>query len=126
MDELLTAMDRTAANLDKLQDVWNRVVQFIPTGPSRGSRPEAPPGRSPRSSLALKRIVSSSMPPGTTKDVSGQDGSLPGFHLMPQPMLGTCGSGTGDPARTRSSAARNALPVTAASLRGRDSSNSPR
>ena len=55
-----------------------------------------------------------------------QDGSLPGFHLMPQPMLGTWGSGTGAPARTRSSAARNAAPVTGTSLRGRDSSNSPR
>lgn len=40
MDELLTAMDRTAANLVKLQDVWNRAARFVPTGPSRGSHPE--------------------------------------------------------------------------------------
>lgn len=40
MDELLTAMDRTAANLAKLQDVWNRAARFIPTSPSRGSHPE--------------------------------------------------------------------------------------
>lgn len=40
MDELLTAMDRAAANLAKLQDVWNRAAQFIPSGPSRGSHPE--------------------------------------------------------------------------------------
>ncbi|MEO7195368.1 MAG: hypothetical protein ABIZ05_11180 [Pseudonocardiaceae bacterium] len=40
MDELLIAMDRTAANLAKLQDVWDRAAPFIPTGPSRGSHPE--------------------------------------------------------------------------------------
>ncbi len=40
IDELLTAMDRTAANLAKLQDVWNRAAPFVPTGPSRGSDPE--------------------------------------------------------------------------------------
>ncbi|MGH3830187.1 MAG: hypothetical protein ACRDRS_06980 [Pseudonocardiaceae bacterium] len=40
MDELLNAMDRTAANLAKLQDIWDRAAPFIPTGPSRGSHPE--------------------------------------------------------------------------------------
>lgn len=40
MDELLTVMDRTAANLAKLQDVWNRAARFVPTGPARGSHPE--------------------------------------------------------------------------------------
>lgn len=40
MEELLTAMDRTAANFAKLQDVWNRAARFVPTGPFRGSYPE--------------------------------------------------------------------------------------
>lgn len=40
LDELLTAMDRTAANLAKLEDVWKRAEPFIPSGPARGSHPE--------------------------------------------------------------------------------------
>ncbi len=40
MDELLTAMDRTSANLAKLEDLWRRAAPFLPTGPSRGSDPE--------------------------------------------------------------------------------------
>lgn len=40
LDELLTAMDRTAANLAKLEHVWERAAPFIPTGPTRGSHPE--------------------------------------------------------------------------------------
>jgi hypothetical protein len=30
LDDLLSAMDRTAANLAKLEDVWNRAESFIP------------------------------------------------------------------------------------------------
>ena len=37
LDELLSAMDRTAANLAKLDDVWDRAKVFIPTSPWRGS-----------------------------------------------------------------------------------------
>jgi hypothetical protein len=33
-------MDRAAANLDKLERVWERARPFLPTGPSRGSDPE--------------------------------------------------------------------------------------
>lgn len=40
LDDLLNAMDRTAANLAKLEDVWNRAESFIPTAPARGSAPE--------------------------------------------------------------------------------------
>jgi hypothetical protein len=40
LDELLTALDRTAANLAKLEKVWDRAAPFIPTGPVRGSHPE--------------------------------------------------------------------------------------
>ncbi|MFG2578338.1 restriction endonuclease [Streptomyces malaysiensis] len=37
LEELLRAMDRTAANLKKLEDVWERAKPFIPTGPQLGS-----------------------------------------------------------------------------------------
>jgi hypothetical protein len=40
LDELLSAMDRAAANLAKLEDVWSRASTFIPNGPQRGSDPE--------------------------------------------------------------------------------------
>lgn len=40
LDELLIAMDRTAANLAKLDDVWKRAQVFIPTSPTRGSDDE--------------------------------------------------------------------------------------
>jgi hypothetical protein len=40
LDELLSAMDRTAANLAKLDDVWGRAASFIPDGPSAGSAAE--------------------------------------------------------------------------------------
>src|SRR6478609_8799630 len=37
LEELLSAMDRTAANLKKLDSVWERAKPFIPTGPQLGS-----------------------------------------------------------------------------------------
>ena len=40
IEDLLNAMDRTAANLAKLDQVWARAHWFIPTGPARGSNPE--------------------------------------------------------------------------------------
>jgi hypothetical protein len=40
MDYLLNAMDRTAANLAKLDHVWARAACFMPTGPVRGSNPQ--------------------------------------------------------------------------------------
>ncbi len=40
LDELLGAMDPTAANLAKLDAVWQRAQPFIPTAPSLGSYPE--------------------------------------------------------------------------------------
>jgi hypothetical protein len=40
LDDLLNAMDRTAANLAKLDDVWRRAQPFIPDAPARGSHPE--------------------------------------------------------------------------------------
>ncbi len=40
LDELLGAMDRTAANLAKLDAIWQRAQPFIPTAPSLGSYPE--------------------------------------------------------------------------------------
>jgi Restriction endonuclease len=40
IEELLNAMDRAAANLAKLESVWQRAHRFIPTGPARGSNPE--------------------------------------------------------------------------------------
>jgi Restriction endonuclease len=40
LDELLGAMDRTAANLAKLDDLWRRAASFIPNGPAAGSAPE--------------------------------------------------------------------------------------
>lgn len=36
LDEILNALDRTAANLAKLERVWQRAVPFIPTGPVLG------------------------------------------------------------------------------------------
>ncbi len=47
-------------------------------------------------------------------------------HLMEQPMLGRCGSGTGWPARVSSMAARSSSPVTGLPLPGVDWSNAPR
>lgn len=40
LEQLLSAMDRAAANLDKLERVWERARPLLPTGPSRGSEPE--------------------------------------------------------------------------------------
>ncbi|MGW7533311.1 restriction endonuclease [Amycolatopsis sp. NPDC054798] len=40
LEDLLNAMDRTAANLTKLEDVWRRAQPFVPTSPARGSDPE--------------------------------------------------------------------------------------
>ena len=40
LDELLQAMDRAAANLSKLDDVWERAQPMLPSGPSRGSSRE--------------------------------------------------------------------------------------
>ena len=40
LDELLSAMDRTSANLTKLDDLWGRAASFIPNGPAAGSAPE--------------------------------------------------------------------------------------
>ena len=40
MNELLNAMDRTAANLAKLRDIWDHAARFVPIGPARGSHPE--------------------------------------------------------------------------------------
>ena len=47
-------------------------------------------------------------------------------HLMEQPMLGRCGSGTGRPARVSSMAARSSSPVTGLPFPGVDWSNAPR
>ncbi|BBZ52359.1 restriction endonuclease [Mycobacterium heidelbergense] len=40
LDELLQVMDRAAANLVKLDQVWKRAQPMIPSGPSRGSSRE--------------------------------------------------------------------------------------
>lgn len=40
LDELLQVMDRAAANLTKLDEVWERARPMIPSGPSRGSSRE--------------------------------------------------------------------------------------
>jgi hypothetical protein len=40
LDDLLSALDRAAANLVKLEGVWGRAQSHIPTGPQRGSHPE--------------------------------------------------------------------------------------
>ncbi|MFF8649836.1 restriction endonuclease [Streptomyces griseoluteus] len=40
LEELLRVMDRTAANLTKLESVWARAATFIPASPMRGSHPE--------------------------------------------------------------------------------------
>jgi hypothetical protein len=40
INELLAALDRTAANLQKLEKVWDRAQVFIPTAPTAGSPPE--------------------------------------------------------------------------------------
>ena len=53
-------------------------------------------------------------------------GGLQDRHLMEQPMLGRCGSGTGSPASTREIAAPRSAPVTGLPLPGVDSSNAPR
>lgn len=37
LEDLLRAMDRTAANLRKMDSVWERAKPFIPSGPQRGS-----------------------------------------------------------------------------------------
>ena len=54
------------------------------------------------------------------------EGSLPGFHLRLQPTLGECGTGTGSPRSTLSTAARRELPVGSTLSLGRESSNCPR
>lgn len=40
LSELLDQMDRTAANLAKLEELWERAGQFLPEGPALGSHPE--------------------------------------------------------------------------------------
>ncbi|MDI2031555.1 restriction endonuclease [Saccharopolyspora sp. TS4A08] len=40
LNDLLIAIDRAAANLAKLEEVWQRAEPFIPTEPQRGSHPE--------------------------------------------------------------------------------------
>lgn len=40
INELLSALDRTAANLQKLEDVWTRAEFFVPKAPAGGSPPE--------------------------------------------------------------------------------------
>lgn len=40
MDALLNALDRAAANLTKLENVWARAAPMLPTGPAAGSTPE--------------------------------------------------------------------------------------
>lgn len=40
LDDLLNALDRTVANLTKLDEVWARAEPFIPKAPARGSHPE--------------------------------------------------------------------------------------
>jgi phosphatidylglycerophosphate synthase len=47
-------------------------------------------------------------------------------HLIEQPMLGRCGSGTGLPASTRVMAPSSSAPVTGRPLPGVESSNAPR
>ena len=37
LNDLLAVMDRAAANLDKLDAVWQRAESFIPSSPARGS-----------------------------------------------------------------------------------------
>ncbi|MFD6186519.1 restriction endonuclease [Streptomyces goshikiensis] len=40
LEELLRAMDRTAANLSKLDSVWERAKRYIPSGPQLGTHPD--------------------------------------------------------------------------------------
>jgi hypothetical protein len=40
LNNLLDAFDRTAANLAKLEKIWDRAQTFIPKGPAAGSPPE--------------------------------------------------------------------------------------
>jgi hypothetical protein len=40
INDLLAALDRTAANLAKLENIWDRAEVFIPKGPAAGSPPE--------------------------------------------------------------------------------------
>ncbi|WP_406187378.1 hypothetical protein [Streptomyces sp. NBC_01006] len=40
LEELLRAMDRTAANLSKMDSVWERAKQYIPSGPQLGTHPD--------------------------------------------------------------------------------------
>jgi hypothetical protein len=40
LDALLTVMDRTSANLARLQGIWDRAHPMLPTGPSGGSTNE--------------------------------------------------------------------------------------
>jgi hypothetical protein len=53
LDDLLQAMDRAAANLAKLDALWERASPMVPTGPSRGS---------PREYDDLRRSWSSLLP----------------------------------------------------------------
>ncbi|WP_155246215.1 hypothetical protein [Salinispora arenicola] len=39
LEALLTIMDRTAANLERLQAVWDRASPMLPDGPSIGTTP---------------------------------------------------------------------------------------
>lgn len=40
LDELLQVMDRVAANLAKLQAIWDRAEPMIPSSPQRGTSRE--------------------------------------------------------------------------------------
>ena len=85
-----------------------------------------PTGRSaPASELVGWRPAYECEPIASCPDATSS-GSLPGFHLMLQPRLGRCGSGTGAPARTASRAARRSCPLTGTSLPGRAPSSWPR
>src|SRR5580704_6859172 len=83
---------------------------------------------------ARRRLFLASGRPGMAAGDAGSAGSAPRLaghedgqdrHLMEQPMLGRCGSGTGWPARVSSMAARSSSPVTGLPLPGVDWSNAP-
>jgi hypothetical protein len=79
LDELLAAMDRTEANLAKLEDIWNRAKTFIPNGPAAGSDPEYDD---------LSRAWTDLLPGLPTIDGWTITGQLPDIDAMGQSFIG--------------------------------------
>jgi hypothetical protein len=94
LDELLSAMDRTAANLGKLDDIWGRAASFIPSGPAAGSPPEYD------DLCRAWRDLLSGLPPidgwtitGELPDIDALGRAFMDYHEIGEPPFALCEAG---------------------------------